>query len=63
MNIVRAQGWYYRFVKDETTKGIKADRVRKLCGESAQSIHSEILEKLLGVEGRRRMNCPTVGGA
>ena len=58
MNIVRAQGWYYRFVKDETTKGIKADRVRILCGESAQSIHSEILEKLLGVEGPEAYELP-----
>ena len=51
MNIVYSDGWYYRFVKDETNKNIRTDRVAKLGkGIKAEPIHSEVLSQLFGVE-------------
>ncbi len=50
MTIVREDGWYYRFTKDETTKRILTERMRSL-HEPAELLHSETLENLPGVEG------------
>lgn len=50
MTIVQEDGWYYRFTKDETTKRILAERMRSLHAP-AESIPSETLANLLGVEG------------
>ncbi len=50
MNIVRDGDWYYRFVKDETTKCIRMERVRSIQGE-VEIMHSELLSGLYGVEG------------
>ncbi len=51
MNIIEANGWYYRFVKDETTKVIRLDRVKHLQDKDAELIHAETLAGLYGVEG------------
>lgn len=52
MNIVYEDGWYYRFVKDETNKKIRTDRVKQLgAGIKPEEIHSEVLSELYGVEG------------
>ncbi|MGF7144287.1 hypothetical protein HNQ56_002718 [Anaerotaenia torta] len=51
MNIVQDNGWYYRFVKDETTKKIRIDRVRALQNAEAEEIASEVLDNLFAVEG------------
>ncbi len=50
MNIVHDGGWYYRFVKDETTKRIRMERVQSIQGE-VEIMHSALLEGLYGVEG------------
>lgn len=50
MTIVRENGWYYRFTKDETTKMIIADRMRRL-SDQPERIHSATLANLPGVEG------------
>ena len=59
MNIVYSDGWYYRFVKDETNKNIRTDRVAKLGkGIKAEPIHSEVLSQLFGVEGPETYQLP-----
>ncbi len=50
MNIVREGGWYYRFVKDETTKTIRMERMRTLSGP-AEPMPCALLDGLYGVEG------------
>lgn len=49
--IVCENGWYYRFTKDETTKTIRMDRSKNLAGKDYEKLDSEVLDKLLGVEG------------
>jgi len=51
MTIVEENGWYYRFIKDETTKNIRMDRSRNLIGNDYETMHVEALENLYGVEG------------
>ena len=59
MNIVYSNGWYYRFVKDETNKNIRTDRVAKLGrGIKPEPIHSEVLSQLFGVEGPETYQLP-----
>lgn len=50
MNILHAQGYYYRFTKDETTKRIIMDRLAELDG-TPEPVPSAALEALEGVEG------------
>lgn len=58
MNIIYDNGWYYRFMKDETTKKIKMDRVKTLIGAEAQDIHVPVLASLDGVEGPQTYKLP-----
>lgn len=59
MNIVYDNGWYYRFVKDETNKNIRTDRVAKLGqGVKTEPIHGEVLDNLYGVEGPETYQLP-----
>lgn len=51
MNIVRDGDWYYRFVKDETTKKVRLDRVRTLEDKLAEAVPASVLDELYGVEG------------
>ena len=50
MTIVREDGWYCRFTKDETTKKIIAERMRRLV-DVPERVHCETLANLPGVEG------------
>jgi len=50
MNIVYENGWYYRFVKDETTKNVLLDKVQNLMDKNAIDIPVRALEGLV-VEG------------
>lgn len=50
MSIVKDGAWYYRFIKDETDKCVRIERLRHLRGE-ADSVPSELLAGLFGVEG------------
>lgn len=50
MTIVRDGAWYFRFIKDETTKRIIVERMRDLF-DAPQDVHSQALENLSGVEG------------
>ena len=50
MNIVRDGAWYYRFIKDETAKCVRMERLRHLRDE-AHNVPSELLAGLFGVEG------------
>lgn len=50
-SIVRDNGWYYRFSKDETNKYIIFERCRTLVGEEYESIYSEVLSNFYGLEG------------
>lgn len=59
MNIIYEDGWYYRFVKNETTKNIVMDRVRRIGADvKPELIKSEILDNLLGVEGPEAYKLP-----
>lgn len=58
MNIVEDNGWYYRFVKDETTKKVRADKVKRLWDETAVPIASQALDTLFGVEGPEAYRLP-----
>lgn len=58
MNIVYDKGWYYRFVKDETTKNIRMDRVKTLNDKNPEKLESEVLDKLDGVEGPQTYQLP-----
>ncbi len=49
--IIRADGGYYRYTKDETTKRIKAEFGKNLENISFSPIHSSTLESMVGVEG------------
>lgn len=49
--IVEWQGKYYRFSKNETTKHIDMDVAEDLEAQEFESIYSEVLDNLLGVEG------------
>lgn len=51
MNIVRDDGWYYRFTKDETTKRIRMERMRALQDAPVETMSSPLLSSLYGVEG------------
>ena len=57
MNIIHDSGWYYRFMKDETTKKIKMDRVKTLDG-IAEDIHVPVLATMDGVEGPQAYKLP-----
>jgi len=59
--IIRDQGVYYRFSKDETTKNIRMDAGRSLQGRF-QEMHPEVLESLMGVEGPAAYPLPQKGG-
>lgn len=48
--IVEDQGWYYRISKDESNKCLILEKSRTLTGEF-QTVPSETLEELKGVEG------------
>lgn len=48
--IVRESGWYYRFTKDETTKKIIMERLRKL-EDRPEAVPCQALDNLPGVEG------------
>jgi len=58
MNIVYEHGWYYRFMKDETTKRIIMDRVKTLTNVLSEPIHSEVLANFEGVEGPQTYQLP-----
>lgn len=59
MNIVYNNGWYYRFVKDETNKNIRTDRVKELGeGIKPEPVHSKVLAELFGVEGPETYQLP-----
>lgn len=59
MNIIYENGWYYRFVKNETTKNIVMDRVRRIGADAKpEVIKSEALDKLIGVEGPESYKLP-----
>lgn len=58
MNIVKDNGWYYRFIKDETTKNVTMDRVKTLDGDEVQRIDSPVLDNLFGVEGPEAYQLP-----
>ncbi len=49
--IVQSDGYFYRFVKDETHKCIMMDRVKTLVGSTPEPIHSDTLSNFFGVEG------------
>lgn len=57
LNIIHVDGWYYRFVKDETTKTIRMERMRDLLGP-AEPIYSDVLANLYGVEGPECYHLP-----
>jgi hypothetical protein len=48
--VVRSDGWYYRFSKDEVSKRLMLERGRTLTGPF-QEISSSLLQGLRGVEG------------
>lgn len=59
MNIVYENGWYYRFVKDETNKNIYTDRVKHIgVNVETEEIHGEVLDHLFGVEGPETYQLP-----
>lgn len=58
MNIIQDGGWYYRFVKDESTKKIRMDRVKSLHETSPEKIESEVLDNLSAVEGPEAYQLP-----
>lgn len=51
MNIVKENGWYYRFVKDETTKGVFMDKAKQLTGEAFERVKAGELDTMQGIEG------------
>lgn len=51
MTIVEENGWYYRFIKDETTKTVHMDRSRNLMDRDFEKRYVEALDQLYGVEG------------
>lgn len=51
MNIVKEGGWYYRFVKNETSKLIEMDRVKHLMDTEAEIIPAEALKTVGAAEG------------
>jgi len=57
MNIIHDGGWYYRFMKDETTKKVKMDRLKTLDG-IAEDIHAPVLAEMGGVEGPQAYRLP-----
>lgn len=58
MNIVEENGWYYRFIKDETTKTVRLDKVRGIHDKNAVPIPAGTLENLFGVEGPEAFRLP-----
>jgi hypothetical protein len=57
LNIVYENGWYYRFVKDETSKRVRMDRVRTLHGAPEPRSAGE-LDDMSGVEGPQCYQLP-----
>jgi len=57
MNIIYENGWYYRFVKDETTKLVKMDKVKNLQDSSPIDIEVQALDGHL-VEGPQTYQLP-----
>lgn len=57
MNIVYEDGWYYRFVKDETTKLVKMDKVESLQDSEPIDIYVDALEDQI-VEGPQTYQLP-----
>lgn len=57
MNIVYENGWYYRFVKDETTKLVKMDKIKNLQDKNAIDIEVAALDGHL-VEGPQAYQLP-----
>lgn len=49
--ILRADGYYYRFAKDETVKNIRLDRSKSLDKDSFTEVEAPVLNELMGVEG------------
>ncbi len=49
--ILRAEGYYYRFAKDETVKNIRLDRSRSLDKDSFEEVKAPVLNAIMGVEG------------
>jgi len=50
MNIVYENGWYYRFVKDETIKNVKMDKIKNLHDANPIDIPVEVFDSLT-IEG------------
>lgn len=57
MNIVKDGDWYYRFVKNESSRRVGMDRVRRLT-DQAEVIPSEVLDHMEGVEGPEGYRLP-----
>ena len=57
MNIIHEDGWYYRFVKDETTKLVKMDKIKSLNDKNPIEIPVEALKDLV-VEGPQAYQLP-----
>ena len=49
--IVKADGWYYRFSKDETVKNIRLEKSRTLDKDGFEPVEAPVLESMYGVEG------------
>jgi hypothetical protein len=57
LNIVYDGGWYYRFVKDETIKKIKVDRLRNL-SDVAETMPAGVVDEMSGLEGPQAYKLP-----
>ena len=60
MNIVYENGWYYRFVKDETTKLVKMDKAQTLHATEWMDIEIKALDGRL-IEGPQTYQLPDGG--
>lgn len=58
MNIVEDNHYYYRFVKDETTKKVRLDRVNNIEDRNAIDIAEPVLDNLYAVEGPEAYRLP-----
>lgn len=56
--IIRADGGYYRFSKDETTKNIRMDFGTTLNRDAFRDVRSSVLEAMPGVEGPEAYSLP-----